>query len=154
MRPLFPTQILAGAAMAFAATFGSLAVAQPAGAVTYTVCNSLSGQNVSGHTVSLAGCSGPTGGSGVIPAPLTSPMTISWANGGTSTVPFHTKTFRIHKRMHCAAGSTEASFRGYSKMSTGPARQIRGMFWATICIDPNENLSLLPGKMVLLQQAR
>ena len=40
---------------------------------------------------------------------------------------------------------------GHTTMSTGPAQQIRGMFYATICVDQNENLSLLPGKVVKLQ---
>lgn len=36
-------------------------------------------------------------------------------------------------------------------MSTGPAQQIRAKFYAMICIDSNQILSLLPGNVMLLQ---
>ena len=75
-------------------------------------------------------------------------MTLSWAGGGTTTVSFKTK---IHGKSKCAAGSTERSLSGHATASTGPAKSIRGMFYATVCIDPNENLSLLTGKDVLLE---
>ena len=144
-------RILAVAAIGAVASVGTLAAATTAGAVTYTTCRSLSGVNLPGHVETLGGCSGPTGGSGVLPAPLASPMTISWAGGGTSTVTFHTK---VPKRSKCPAGITEASLHGRVTSSTGPAVSNRGMFFATICIDHNENVSLAPGKSVLLERAK
>jgi hypothetical protein len=146
-------RIFAVAALGTLATFGTLAATVPAGAVTYTSCTSLSGINLPGHVETLGACSGPTGGSGVVPGPLVSPRTITWAGGGTSTIIFHSKV-RVRKHPTCLAGSTEISLVGHAKSSTGPARSIRGMFFATICIDPNESVSLAPGKSVLLEQAR
>jgi hypothetical protein len=148
MRPRLLVRILIGASLAIAATIGSLAMAQTAGAVNYTSCSSLSGLNLSGQTITVSGCTGPTGGSGVTSGPLTSPMTLSWAGGGTTMVSFTTK---VHGKSKCAAGSTEMSLHGHATASTGPAESIRGMFYATVCIDPNENLSLLTGKDVLLE---
>lgn len=142
-------RILAVAGLGTVANVGTLVATAPAGAVTYTTCSSLSGVNLAGHVVTLGACSGPTGGSGVVQAPLASPMTISWAGGGTSTITFHTK---VPKHSKCPAGSTEVSLHGRTKSSPGLSN--RGMFFATICIDPSENVSLAPGKSVLLQQAR
>ncbi len=148
MRRGLSVRILVGASLAIASTMGSLAMAQTAGAVDYAMCSSLSGLNLSGQTVTIGSCTGPTGGSGTTTGPLTSPMTISWAGGGTTTVKFTTK---VHKKSKCAAGSTQEGLSGHAIASTSPAQSIRGMFYATICVDPNENLSLLAGKEMLLQ---
>jgi hypothetical protein len=150
MPPSF-LRILAVGALGTVGNFAALAATAPAGAVTYTTCTSLSGVNLPGHVETLGACSGPTGGSGVVQAPLASPMTISWAGGGTSIITFHTKVLKHSK---CAAGLTEVSLHGRVKSSRGSPVSNRGMFFATICIDPNENVSLAPGKSVLLQEAR
>src|ERR1700733_2786222 len=141
-------RILLACGLATAASVSTMALAVPAGAVDYTTCSSLSGVNLSGQTESIGGCTGPTGGSGVFAGPVSSPITITWADGGTTTVSFKVKT---HKKSKCAIGSTEMSLTGHATASTGPAQQIRGMFYATICTDPNGNLNLLPGKLMLLQ---
>lgn len=148
MHPRLPVRLLVGASLVIASTIGSLAMAQTVGAAMYTSCSSLSGLDLSGQTITVSGCTGPTGGSGVTSGPLTSPMTLGWAGGGTTTVSFTTK---VHGKSKCAAGSTEMSLTGHATASTGPAQSIRGMFYATVCIDPNENLSLLTGKDVLLE---
>lgn len=141
-------RILVGSSLVIASMIGSVAIARTAGAAMYTSCSSVSGLNLSGQTITVSGCTGPTGGSGVTSGPLTSPMTLSWAGGGTTTVSFKTK---VHHKSKCAAGSTEMSLTGHATASTGPATPIRGMFYATVCIDPNENLSLLAGKDMLLE---
>jgi hypothetical protein len=148
MRPLLPVRFLVGVAMVGTVSVASLALAQPAGAVQYASCTSLSGSNTSGQTITFGGCTDPTGGSGVTTAPLTTPMTINWANGGTSTVYFHT---RVHAKSKCGVGTIEENLTGHIKASTGPAAQIRGMYYSTICIDSANNVSLAPGKLVLLQ---
>jgi hypothetical protein len=149
MRPFLPVRILVAAASALAVSAGSLAIASPAGAVDYTICNSLSGVNISGQTEMVSGCTGPTGGSGVIAGPLTSPMTVNWANGGTTSITFTAKTRQKSKK--CPAGSTQVGLSGQATGSTGPAEHIRGMFYMATCVDPNENLSLVPGKEMKVQ---
>jgi hypothetical protein len=148
MRRLVPVRILTVAALAISATIGTLALATRAGAISYATCNSLSGLNLPGQPESVSGCTGPTGGSGVILVPLTSPITVSWASGGTTTISFATK---IPKKSKCAVGSTEMSLHGHAKISTGPTKEIRGMFFATVCVDPSQNLSMMPGKLMLFQ---
>ena len=149
MRPRLSVRIMVGLSLAIASTVGSLAMVQTAGAAAnYTSCSAVSGLNMSGQTITVSGCTGPTGGSGVTSGPLTSPMTLSWAGGGTTTVSFKTK---VRRKSKCAAGSTEDSLTGHATASTGPAKSIRGMVYATICIDPNDNVSLLTGKDMLLE---
>ena len=90
------------AALAIVASIGMLATTTPAGAVDYTTCNSVSGLNLSGQQDSVvAGCTGPTGGSGVFAGPVSSPMTVNWAGGGTTTISFTTK---VHKKTSARAG--------------------------------------------------
>jgi hypothetical protein len=149
MRPYLPVRILVAAALALAVSAGSLVTASPAGAVSYAVCNSLSGVNISGQTETVSGCTGPTGGSGVITGPLTSPMTVNWANGGATNITFTARTRQKSKM--CPAGSTQVGLSGHATASTGPAEDIRGMFYLATCVDPNENLSLVPGKEMKVQ---
>jgi hypothetical protein len=148
VRARLAVRVVLGGSLALASAIGSVAVAQPAGAATYTSCSSMSGLDRSGQTLTVSGCNGPTGGSGVLPGPLSSPTTVSWAGGGTTTISFSTK---VPKKSKCADGSTEMSLRGHATASAGPAQSIRGMFYATVCVDPNEQVSLLPGKQLLLQ---
>jgi hypothetical protein len=143
MPRMMPIRILIVVVLAVPATLATLALASPAGARTYESCNSLSGLNLSGQRDTLAGCTGPTGGSGTFIGPVASPMTVTWAGGGTTTFDFTTK---FPKKSACSVGSTELSLRGHAKISTGPAKRIRGMFFAKVCLEPNEHLSLLPGK--------
>jgi hypothetical protein len=117
-------------------------------APTYTSCATLSGLDLAGQTDVLGGCSAPTGGSGTFTGPLASPVTVSWAGGGTTTLSFATKTL---KKSKCGPGTTEMYLHGKANASTGPAQSIRGMFYAQVCVDANENLSVVPGKAVLLQ---
>lgn len=148
MRRMMAVRVLTVGALMVPATLGTLALANPAGAMVYTSCSSLSGLNLSGQTDYLSGCNGPTGGSGTFSGALTSPMTISWAGGGTTTIYFKTKS--VHKSK-CSAGSLEMPLSGRAKHSTGPATKIKGMFFANVCIGPTDNLSLLPGKAMLFQ---
>jgi hypothetical protein len=148
MRLPLPVRIVIGATLTMSATIGTLDLAVPSGAVTYTTCGSLSGVDLSGQVDTIGGCTGPTGGSGTISGPLTSPVTVSWSGGGTTTISFTTKTI---KRSKCPAGSAESSLTGHATASTGPAQEIRGMFFAKVCVGPDENLSLVTGKPMLLQ---
>jgi hypothetical protein len=141
-------RLLVGASLAVASTIGSLTLAQSADAATYASCSSMSGLDLSGQAITVSGCTGPTGGSGVIPGALASPATVSWAGGGTTSISFKTK---VHKKSKCAPGSSEMQLSGHATASTGPAQSIQGMFYATVCVGPNEQLSLLPGKQLLLQ---
>lgn len=86
-----PVRILIAVLLAIVASIRTLAMAGPAGSIDYTPCSSLSGVNLSGQQDSVSGCTGPTGGLGVFPGPVTSPMTVSWAGGGTTTISFTTK---------------------------------------------------------------
>ena len=119
MRPQAHVRILIVAVLAIVATIGMLATPRPAGAVDYTACSSVSGLNLSGQQDSMSGCTGPTGGSGVFAGPVSSPMTVSWAGGGTTTISFTTK---VHKKTKCSGGATEMALSGHATMSTGPAQ--------------------------------
>ena len=122
--------------------------APPSGAATYTSCASLRGLDLAGQTDALGGCSAPTGGSGTFTGPLQSPLTLTWSGGGTTTVSFAVKTY---KKTKCPGGATELALTGHATASTAPAQTIRGMFFAHVCVDQNDQLSLLPGKPLLLQ---
>jgi hypothetical protein len=145
MRRLFSLGIPVVVVLAIPATFGALVVATPAGAAMYTRCGSLSGLNLAGQSDTVAGCTGPTGGSGVFPGPLVSPKTVNWAGGGTTTFTF---AVTVPKKSKCAAGSTERLLKGTVTTSTGPASSIKGTVRAKVCVDPNEHLSLLPGTLM------
>jgi hypothetical protein len=150
MRRKMPVHLFVVVALAIAATIGGLALAPPAGAASYTTCTSLTGLNLAGQPDTVAGCTGPTGGTGTFLGPLVSPTTINWAGGGTTSITFATKVPKNPKKSTCAVGSIEMKLRGHAT-STDPAGRIRGMFFATVCVDPDEDLSLAPGKSVLLQ---
>ncbi len=114
----------------------------------YSECASVTGVDASGQSITLGSCSGPTGGSGELPAPLASPATITWAGGGTTTVSF---TARMSGKSKCPTGSAHVQLSGHATASTGPAAGIGGMFYAGLCVAADNQVSLVPGKAVLLQ---
>ena len=147
MRPLSSVRILIVAAPAIPTAISTLALAEP-GAGAYT-CKALRGHNGSfGSSLALRGCTGPTGGSGDIPAPLLGPSTVTLAGGGTTTVNF---TLRFPRRSKCPDGALEASLRGKVTVSTGPASGIKERFAAEVSTKPpNAVLSLLAGTRMSL----
>ena len=105
MRRKMPVHLFVVVALAIAATVGGLALAPPAGAASYTTCTSLTGLNLAGQPDTVAGCTGPTGGTGMFLGPLVSPTTINWAGGGTTSITFATKVPKNPKKSTCAVGS-------------------------------------------------
>jgi hypothetical protein len=136
-------RFLAVPALAVPVLAVSLSSATPAVAAA-TVCTGLSGSATGTPPPTLAGCNDTanTGGGGTFTG-LSSPTTVSWASGGTSTFTFSFKV--ITKKVKCAAGDTEASLKGKITGSTGVGSSVKGKVKGEVCVDSNENLSLVPG---------
>jgi len=135
-------------AVAGAVLLGPLAGAQPGGAVVSAVirgnaplvaCSSLKGSDIPGKTLTLTGCSGPTGGSAVVAAPFFAPRVIHWANGGSTTVTFNGNV-RPHSIPACATAVTPRQGRVIASSISSTTTRFR----ASLCLRAS-GISLLPG---------
>jgi len=125
----------------------SLAFTGPAFA-SATACTVLTG-NISGTPASsVSGCNDTanTGGSGTFPpGALSSPATVTWATGGTTTFTFKYKLVSA-KKDKCPAGDNEVTLSGKVTGHTGVGSSVTGKIKASICYNSSSGaLSLLPG---------
>jgi hypothetical protein len=136
-------RLLAVAALAVPITAGVTALSSPAGAAAGTTCKKLSGGLGSGDTVSSCTKS-TTGGSGSFAGLTTSPGTVTWANGGSTTFSF---TYTILTKSKCPGGADEVTLSGSVTKSTGKASGVTGSIAATVCANTTAStVSLLKGK--------
>ncbi len=109
-------------------------------AIPTVTCHSVSGTNDVGQKLTLAGCSGPTGGSGTVLGPFASPTVIHWASGGTTQVVFDSNT-QVTDNPSCPTQLTATGGRVLSTSVHGITGNVRGV----ICIDSTGTISLPPG---------
>jgi hypothetical protein len=108
-------------------------------------CSSITGAANAGDTLTVSGCTGPTGGSGTVRSPFWAPSTIHWKAGGTTTVTFNP----MPRQTPTCPGHTTAFtvLDGKVKKSTGKAKAITGGFHVTFCF-PGGNYELKPGTLM------
>lgn len=142
MRRHLSTRLLATAALAIPLSAGTIALtAGAASASSKTTCSSLSG-TVTGGSFTYGGCTSATTGGGGTSTGETSPSTINWSNGGTTTYKFTEKA--VKGAPACAAGDSQFAVKGKVTKSTGAASKIKGAVKGTICYDPTTDSVSLP----------
>jgi len=133
---------------------GVVALAGPGGAAgvaATAVCHGVKG-TVLGRSATLTGCTkAATGGSGVIkPVGRTRTDSVTWTNGGTTTIKF--RTAEPVTPDACASGFDELHIMGTVTASTGPSAGISGGVSALLCEPASGKgpIHLLPGTLFRL----
>lgn len=107
---------------------------------TPVTCSGISGTDDIGTTLTLSGCTGPTGGSGTVAGPFFTPSVVHWAAGGSTTVTFDGN---VHIGHTCPNGNQSVVLH-HGVVASSSVAGISGKFKVTFCFDSSGNMSLKP----------